>query len=1245
MAGTSFWGSSSTTTSRGGGSSFWGASPSGGAKPDYGAMLGAIASGAVHPGGSSFIHSAEGLATNFIAGLYETGKSTAQDIQAVEQHKAPTHLLRNVIEPTGIAYKNKYWTSNVLHNIAQDPFGTALDAAALGSLALGGEGLAIRGATLADRLGMADTVAGRALVSAAERARLARLPREVTYAPEAGGAKTFLVPRARTLQGRYIYNPLRETIGRTFPNAPVVGDAARSAKFLQKQMDFNEAAVANRQAIHQFNDAISANLKPSKRLTKAERFAIPLMQEYGPAEARAADLGAVRQQRLDFYQRGLAQTKQRLQSIEGKANRAKLRGTLRSIARTQQRMVSLLGGDSKFARQLDEAIKNPRPHLLDTLAQADELARRQGEMLVANGMDVAKLEERRFLPQYVMHGYVQQPVEEGGHIWVHPDTVIPPEAPVAEPLPVAPGALPEALPHEGPITFRINVPKSFRYQLEQAGSAVGEVTAKRGNRVTLKLTPDELTRLEGLARADNGSSARATLRAIDRQRHIVDEAIGKATQKLEFTRHPDGSYSLPGTDYFISTGQMGRYVAHTSDHIVGEFGDLQGAKRAIEKSVAYERNVAANVEKAATSANDPFLSAIDQGLPVTNAPMPAEPPAMPHPSVKSLEQIRAEHASARYYPHVGPEITPEGARVRPSLNITREPSSAKLNEAVRLSTGTMTMGPEAYARSFVQNLSYEATRTAVDLMRGVMIPVHNNEVLDGYHLVNPNGVSLSRFQREESAMHEHYASLSSRAHEERMRESLDRMFPVKREGEDVSHLMQVPERYVKQIQRDYSRSSLITRKFIDLPLTIWKALVLKYRPAWLVNNILGQHMLLLLHHPLFFNDWVQSLSAKKRAELDRGIHQLSIGGTTELIRHHTAQDLGFEDSLRSRIKNGERGGIVGQGLYRLASYPWKIVKGFGDGMAKANLLVADDMTRFTLARHYLKGYAREQRIAELAAAQRSARSFGDANALLSEYSVKGKSLEQIAQTMPMEAKIELVRKVDSALGDFNTLRSGVGKNIRRFVPFAAWFKVILEISRDLLVEHPEKVWLIYQLEQAAKKDPSVTPNFDVPSWFMGSLIAPFFHAKPGEVPLISTNTANPFATPQQLADQLAVLFKSGQPSGVASPVSSLGPAAESINLLQGFDPFYGGAYTGPGDKSPGAERVALGLLAGLPPVRLANEAGLPFTGKYKRPASYNDRFMNVGGHDIPIDAILRYLGLPIRRANKAKLQEYAQRGL
>ncbi len=530
-------------------------------------------------------------------------------------------------------------------------------------------------------------------------------------------------------------------------------------------------------------------------------------------------------------------------------------------------------------------------------------------------------------------------------------------------------------------------------------------------------------------------------------------------------------------------------------------------------------------------------------------------------------------------------------------------------------------------------------------MRGVMIPVHNNEVLDGYHLVNPDGVSLSRFQREEGAMHEHYASLSNRAHEARMRESLNAMFPEKAAGQDVSHLMQVPDRFVKQIQRDYQRSHLLVRKFIDLPLTIWKALVLKYRPAWLVNNILGQHMLLLLHHPFFFNDYVKSLSPSKRAELDKGIHALSMGGTSELIRHHTAQDLGFGDTLRARIKNGEIGGIVGKGLYRVPSYPWKVVKGFGDGMAKANLLVADDMTRFTLARHYLKGYAREQRVRELAAAQRAGKGFTEANDILTKYSVKGKTLEQIAQDMPEEAKIELLRKVDSALGDFNTLRSPAGKTLRRLVPFAAWFKVILEISRDLLVEHPEKVWFIYQLEQAAKKDPSVTPQFDVPSWFVGSLVAPFFHAKPGEAPLISTNTANPFATPQQLADQLGVLFKSGQPSGTASPIASLGPAAESVNLLQGFDPFYGGAYTGPGDKSPGAERVALGLLAGLPPVRLANEAGLPLTGKYKQPASYQDHFMNVGGHDIPIDAILRYLGLPIRRANKAKLQEYAQRGL
>jgi hypothetical protein len=130
----------------------------------------------------------------------------------------------------------------------------------------------------------------------------------------------------------------------------------------------------------------------------------------------------------------------------------------------------------------------------------------------------------------------------------------------------------------------------------------------------------------------------------------------------------------------------------------------------------------------------------------------------------------------------------------------------------------------------------------------------------------------------------------------------------------------------------------------------------------------------------------------------------------------------------------------------------------------------------------------------------------------------------------------------------------------------------------------------------------------------------------------------------QLWNQVAVLFRKGQPTGTDNPVAALGPGAEAINLLQGFDPFYGGAYTGPGDKSGGLVRVAEGITSGLPPVRLANQAGLPFTGKYHAPASYTDKYLTFDGHQIPIDALLRYLGIPLRRANVAKLQQYAAEG-
>jgi hypothetical protein len=398
-------------------------------------------------------------------------------------------------------------------------------------------------------------------------------------------------------------------------------------------------------------------------------------------------------------------------------------------------------------------------------------------------------------------------------------------------------------------------------------------------------------------------------------------------------------------------------------------------------------------------------------------------------------------------------------------------------------------------------------------------------------------------------------------------------------------------------------------------------------------------MLYLLHNPMNWKDYVDALRPDRRAALAKAIPGLLGHGTTQILGgDRTVADAGFAFSRRGQLKggsilHGEEGrgtaGIVGQVAYRSVSYPWRIVVGMRNTMHRLNLELADNTPRTALATRFL----REQK--------RSLRSFEIANGVV-ESAVKGKSLEQVAAELSDAQKIEMLRKVNSALGDFNALQSPAGRTLRRIVPFAAWMRVVLEITKDLAADHPEKVALVRNLELAAQQNPGVVPQLPLPSWLQGSVVAEGFSGKPGEQPVLSPAALNPFQTPLALAQQAGSMFKQGTPTGTDNPVSSLGPLASAYDLARGIDPFLGGSYTGPGAKQAPLVRAAAGTFFSLPQARLAQAWGiLPY---YKPAASYHDRYAQTPAGRIPEDALLRFFGVPIRRVDKAKAAQYAAEG-
>ncbi len=260
------------------------------------------------------------------------------------------------------------------------------------------------------------------------------------------------------------------------------------------------------------------------------------------------------------------------------------------------------------------------------------------------------------------------------------------------------------------------------------------------------------------------------------------------------------------------------------------------------------------------------------------------------------------------------------------------------------------------------------------------------------------------------------------------------------------------------------------------------------------------------------------------------------------------------------------------------------------------------------------------------------------------FGAKGYDEKILAEATPAEKKA-ILDSVNKGLGNFSTLTPFERKYMRRIFPFYAWFKVIGAVSKDLLIDSPARVNLIYNMEKVAKQNPDLIPQGLMPSWLQGALsLGP---AKNGVQPVLSMQGLNPFATLPQLAQAGKSIV---QPGSGSSALGLLGPAPAALDLFQGVDPFLGGTYKGPAANQSPIVRAILGTLAGLPEVPVAqsiltgrNIPGLPSIGAPGPSKTYAPETHHLGPLNLN-DQLLAYLGFPRKNVRLTKAHEYAKKG-
>jgi hypothetical protein len=677
-----------------------------------------------------------------------------------------------------------------------------------------------------------------------------------------------------------------------------------------------------------------------------------------------------------------------------------------------------------------------------------------------------------------------------------------------------------------------------------------------------------------------------------------------------------------------------------------------GATKDIQRQLrilgADSPKLAAKIDKALTDPRPAFVRAYEQGRSVTARSSEAGgfkpettaeralPPTrlfreqVPHPE----GVVPGEHPFGENYvfPHRGPAMPRSNAigitKTNMPLGQIRRSMAQHVSQGIRESTGRIFTSPSVITHDALGNLRVEAAGRYQDWLAQHARDIPAGGVPEGWTKFNPEGVQGHRALLERSAYTDDQAATS-----------LDHAVHDMTNTTSEQRQMMVPTRYAKAVQQEFAQSGKVTRYLVDKPMDVWRAAVLKYRPAWLANNVIGQHMLYFLHAggPTALVRYMQVL----RVERGDGYAQNALLQALKVpaIRFKYLHML--DETGSHGVRMGTTHGILGEsdrfaytrrGQFKEARpIPYSIVaavpravKAIGDANARLNQLVADDIPRGA------KFITEARRSAAVRRIQKVGNEIDDSVSLLRK--LKGPSTEEIMRGLTDEERVQILHKVNVALGDFTNLSPFERNKLRRVMPFYAWFKAVSVISKDLLIHHPEKVDLLRNLETAAQQNPGIVPNGKLPSWLAGAVAVSPAHN--GIQEMLSAAGLNPFQTPVQMAQgALQVGQRFGLPGGSGQrptdALGLLGPGFQLYDLFQGINPLTGAATK----QSAGG-----GFVSSLPQVRLAQGLGLHIPGlaPYTPAKTYAPS---------TADLIYQYLGLPRRHVRLATARRYANEGL
>lgn len=566
------------------------------------------------------------------------------------------------------------------------------------------------------------------------------------------------------------------------------------------------------------------------------------------------------------------------------------------------------------------------------------------------------------------------------------------------------------------------------------------------------------------------------------------------------------------------------------------------------------------------------------------------------------DDLRAEIAAAgRPEPVYLPDLS--AAKGEDTLSLARgggkaEPAkigAQRQNKGVLFMSGQLIMDPAVLNTTWLKAVKYRHYQDIHDEMIANARTLPKGETLPkGWEYIREKRSDKVRAIDQQKPDFEEWAKAHLNDDAEFMLK--DNPFTTRHTADDIardgdSYLI-VPSAYSRAIRGEFVQASRFVRFMNAKPLRVWRALVLGMRPAWLVNNILGNTFMYVMGS----ND-IRAIT--------------SLGDAIKRMAPKHQWDE-FDELLKNHFPVSESGTFVGTQFPTFRP---------GNKITRAANAVASFLPK--IDRSWDQALRRAMVRTEI---KRNPQIIARAKAMKGENASLWKAAaDEFADDPTLVRKIEA--QVHDSLGNFENLTPFERTTLRSVIPFWAWYRAITAVTLKLPFDSPVRVNLLGRLGQVGAETYMEQMGLDkdeVPDSMRGFIL---MGVDPdGRLRGIGTAAANPYGTTIDIGQFVAALSL-GAPGDAAKHLVAMNPWYEGfVENIVGKDVQTGrpiperggGAFAG----------TVIGVGDSLPQWRLIQALRGEL---YQSPDTYTDRDK--------VDEALRFGGLPYQRISPSRAKE------